>query len=189
MKKKQEIRKELLKKRKELPFSTVLEHSKQIHQRLIKHPLYQQAKNILFYVSYGNEVYTHDMIKEGLFQQKTIIVPLSDTKTHTIKPCILKNWDDLEKGAYGILEPIIHSQKTIPLKKINLIIIPGVGYDEKGNRIGHGKGYYDRLITKIPKAKLIGLGFEFQIVPTIPIEPHDRKVDTIITEGRTITIT
>ena len=69
---------------------------------------------------------------------------------------------------------------------LDLIIVPGVVYDFFGNRIGHGKGYYDRLLKKACTIPSIGLAFEFQIVDRISAEAHDEKVDTIITENRII---
>ena len=75
----------------------------------------------------------------------------------------------------------------MPLKSIDLIIVPGVGFDPCGNRIGHGKGYYDSLLRHARNTLKIGLAFEFQIQEKIPVEDHDVHVDTIITEKRIIT--
>ena len=76
---------------------------------------------------------------------------------------------DLEIGSYGILEPKADKVKEISIDEISLIIVPGVGFDESGYRIGHGKGYYDNLLRKSKNASHIGLAFEVQIINKIPI--------------------
>ncbi len=87
-------------------------------------------------------------------------------------------------GAYGILEPT--KQNNHVSNNIDLIIVPGIGFDASGNRLGHGKGYYDRLIEKNPKAALIALAYDFQIIESIQAKSHDKQVDIIISEKQTI---
>jgi len=122
------------------------------------------------------------MIKKCL-KEKKIVVPKSNTKNETLILSKLEKWEDLIEGAYGILEP----RKIIEVmpKKIDLAIVPGVGFDEKGNRLGHGKGYYDKLLQKT-NAKKIGLAFECQIVDQIPTFDNDVSMDMLITEKRVI---
>ena len=185
MDQKKQIRDLLLTKRKTLIIDEIYNKSKIIQDALEQHPLFKSSQTILFYVSYGNEVFTHDLIKKYLKSNKTILVPYSHPETCTIEPRIITDWTDLIKGSYGILEP--HTYKTQNESSIDLILLPGVGFDRKGNRLGHGKGYYDRLIHQTPNATLIGLAFDFQIVPFIPIQIHDRPVDIIISEKEIIT--
>ncbi|KYK26277.1 5-formyltetrahydrofolate cyclo-ligase [Thermoplasmatales archaeon SG8-52-1] len=147
---------------------------------------FERSSCIMFYVSYDNEVYTHDMIKEYLKNKKKVIVPVSDKKNRCLILSELNSWNDLKLGSYGILEPRADKIKKFPLEQIGLIIIPGVGYDEQGRRIGHGKGYYDNLLRNSKNALHIGLAFEIQIVKEIPVESHDISVDKIITEKRVI---
>ena len=179
---KDNIRKELKKIRNSLSKEYVLDKSKIIERYLFELKEFKKSSTVLFYVSYNNEVFTHDMIKRCL-GEKEIVVPISNTKNETLILSKLENWEDLVKGPYGILEPkkIIE----ISLNKIDLIIVPGVSFDEKGNRLGHGKGYYDKLLQKT-NAKKIGLAFECQIVNQIPTDENDIPVDMIITEKRII---
>lgn len=177
---KDKLRKELIKKRKQLSKKEVIEKSKQIKKRLFTMKEFQQASTILFYVSYDNEVYTHDMIKECISDKK-IAVPISDKKNRCLILSELDSWDDLESGSYGILEPRKEKIKEISIGKIDIIIVPGVGFDLNGHRIGHGKGYYDNLL-KNSKALHIGLAYDWQIVRHIPIEEHDVLMDKIVTE-------
>jgi 5-formyltetrahydrofolate cyclo-ligase len=126
------------------------------------------------------------MIKDTLSSEKNVIVPISIKKDRTSILSTLEKWGDLEIGSYGILEPRADSVKEISINEIDLIIVPGVGFDESGYRIGHGKGYYDNLLKISKSAMYIGLAFEFQIVKKIPIESHDLPVNIIITENRII---
>jgi 5-formyltetrahydrofolate cyclo-ligase len=183
---KDRLRKELIKKRKSLTKTEVLAKSNQIKKRLFELNEFKQSSVVLFYVSYDNEVYTHDMIKECMKTRKNISVPVSDKEQRRLILSELKNWNDLEPGSYGILEPKKDKIKEIPIESIDIIIIPGVGFDELGCRIGHGAGYYDNLLKESTNALHIGLAFEIQIVEKIPIESHDIPVDKILTEKRMI---
>jgi 5-formyltetrahydrofolate cyclo-ligase len=176
------FRQMMIKRRNQVKQEDVLEKSRFIERSLTDHVRYQQANNILLYVSYGNEVNTHHLIQKALENGRTICVPISDIKTRTLHIAHLISWDDLAPGAYGILEPKKDKQRFVSLDHIDLIIVPGVAFDRKGNRLGHGKGYYDWLISQIPNVYSIGLAFSFQIVERIPVEPKDRAVDLIITE-------
>jgi 5-formyltetrahydrofolate cyclo-ligase len=182
---KDEIRRKLISLRKNLSKVDVLEKSGKIKQRLFKMKQFKEASNILFYCSYDNEVYTHDMIKDSIAINKNVVVPVIDKKNNTLILSRLECWNDLCLGSYNILEPTKEKLKEIPITKIDLIIVPGVGFDLHGHRIGHGKGYYDSLL-KNSNAPTIGLAFEIQIVKNIPFEKHDVHMDKILTEKRLI---
>ena len=181
---KNEIRNLLKNKRLNLSKDEILTKSKLIKNRLLKIGEYNRAKNILFYVSYNGEVFTHDAIKES-FINKNVVVPISKKEDYSLILSKLNSFEDLVEGHYGILEPKKDKIKEISYNKIDLMIVPGIVFDLKGNRIGHGKGFYDRLLknTKVP---IIALAFEFQIVKKILAEEYDKPVDIIITEKRII---
>ena len=183
---KKKVRQELIKVRKSFLKEDVFEKSKEIKGNLFDLTEFKEASNILFYVSYDNEVNTHDMIKESMKKKKNVIVPISDKINRCLILSELKNWDDLEQGSYGIFEPRKEKIKEAPIEKIELIIVPGVGFDEKGNRIGHGKGFYDNLLRNSTNIPHIGLAFESQTLKEIPIQSHDLPVHKIVTEKRVI---
>jgi len=178
------LRKEIKEKRKKQSKEEQRKKSKEIKEKLFNLKEYKEAKTILIYVSYNSEVFTHEMIKEAL-NNKNVVVPISNTKNNTLSLSILESWNDLESSSYGILEPKKDKIKEIPIDEIDLIIVPGVAFDIRGNRMGHGKGYYDKLLEKT-KLITIGLAFEFQLVNKIPTEKHDKPVNIIITEKRII---
>ncbi|MCX6667459.1 MAG: 5-formyltetrahydrofolate cyclo-ligase [Euryarchaeota archaeon] len=183
---KEKLRKKIMDTRKSLPDFDVLEKSKQIKKRLFEMTEFKKADTILFYVSYDNEVYTHDMIKESLSNGKNVVVPITDTKEHCLILSKLKRWEDLERSNYSILEPKKDCVHEVSLDDMEVVLVPGVVFDESGNRIGHGVGYYDKLLKNSKNAAHIGLAFEVQIVDSIPAEGHDVKVDRIVTEDRII---
>ena len=184
---KEDLRRRIMKKRNMVSTLELMEKSAKIKHRIFETDLFRNAQTILFYVSYDNEVFTHDMIKESMSMGKTVVVPKSVTKDNTLILSRLTNWNNLEVGEYNILEPKQESIKEVPVESIGLILVPGVVFDIYGNRIGHGKGYYDRLLNDTQKVSHIGLAFEFQIVGAVPTEGHDLPVDIIVTEERTIT--
>jgi len=183
---KDKLRKELIQIRKKMPKKEVLEKSKQIKKRLFEIDEFKNASSILFYISYGNEVFTHDMIKECLKNKKNVIVPITDVDNRKLILSKLENWKELIKGAYNILEPKEEKIKEVSIFDIDLIIVPGVGFDEQGCRIGHGVGYYDGLLKDATNSLHVGLAFEKLIVEQVPIESHDMPVDKIVTEERMI---
>jgi 5-formyltetrahydrofolate cyclo-ligase len=126
------------------------------------------------------------MIKKCLSNSKNVIVPISDKEKRDLILSKLKSWEDLAVGAYDILEPKNDKIEQISVDEINLAIIPGVGFDKNGNRLGHGFAYYDNLLKKLENCFKIGLAFEFQIVNKIPVEEHDIPVNEIISEDRII---
>ena len=184
---KTEIRSKILKKRNSMCVFEVLEKSERIKEQVFHMNEFKDATTILFYISYDNEVYTHEMIKESLEIKKQVVVPKTDMDNRTILCSSLTKWDDLVVGAYNILEPRQDCLNEVSLESIDIIIFPGIAFDCQGNRIGHGMGYYDRLLKKKINAHRLGLAFELQIVENIPTEPHDVKVEKIVTEKRIIT--
>lgn len=146
-----------------------------VHMEML--PVFQEAKIILLYHSLKDEVKTHTFIEKWKYQ-KTIVLPVVEGEN--LKLRIYNGSSYLKTGAYGIEEPT--GELFTDYEKIDLAIIPGISFDLHGNRLGRGKGYYDRLLPGI-KAYKIGICFAFQITEKIPTEPHDSKMNLIITEN------
>jgi 5-formyltetrahydrofolate cyclo-ligase len=117
-----------------------------------------------------------------------VVLPAFDPDTFEMKLMKVDRFaKELVPGPRNVLEPDAKRCKTVPMERIDIAIIPGLAFDEKGGRIGSGKGYYDRLIPKLAiTTRKVALTFEEQIVPQIPIESHDKHVDIIITDQRII---
>lgn len=148
---------------------------------------YRQAQTILFYLDFRGEVATDAIINKAWEMGKIVCVPLTIPKTRTINIYAIKGWDDLQPGNYGILEPIPERCNLIDYKDLNLVITPGVAFDEDCNRLGYGGGYYDRLASKLGSTcPRIALAYELQIVEQVPFGIYDIPVDVVITEKRII---
>lgn len=184
---KQDLRKTILDKRNLLTTQEITQKSLEIKKRLFNLPEFKNANCISFYISFRNEVKTYEMIKEALKLDKRVFVPVVEEK-RVLSLSELKDFNnELEIGKFGILEPKVEYKRKVNLKQVVLVIVPGVVFDEKGNRIGYGGGYYDNLLNKIKDGLFIGLAYEFQIVSQIPATESDVPVHKIITENRIIT--
>jgi 5-formyltetrahydrofolate cyclo-ligase len=183
---KKDIRASILSRRNSMSRSEIDKKSFLIKEQLFGLEGFQEARSILFYVSYGSEVATHEMIRECLASKKKVVVPCTDTKNRQISLSELRGWDDLGVGAYHIQEPRVECRCEVPFDAVDLIVVPGIAFDCAGHRIGHGMGYYDRLLSASTNAMKIGVAFELQLVEKIPAEHHDVSVDMIITEKRMI---
>ncbi len=152
--------------------------TKVIQDKLFRTKVFKQAKNVMFFVSFDGEVKTEGMIKEAQRLGKTIVVPVC-TKNRMLKPCLLDAEAKLTRGSYGIWEPA--SKRCLSLKDIDLVIVPGLAFDKRGNRLGRGKGYYDRFLKGLTnKTTSIGLAFDFQFLPQIPTTKRDVSVNRVV---------
>ena len=176
-----QLKESMLKRRDSLPKEDILEKSRIIQNNLFNLGKYSNSKTVMFFVSFKTEVNTHEMIVEAL-KNKTIVVP--KVMHHEIEPSVIIDLSNLMPARFGILEPI--EAMKIAYKNIDLVLVPGIVFDKDGHRIGYGFGYYDKFLTKVPKAVKIGLCFDFQVVDKFPKEEHDVPVDFIVTEERIV---
>jgi 5-formyltetrahydrofolate cyclo-ligase len=156
-----------------------LKKSEIIKNKLFRLKVFKKAKRIMFYLAYDGEVETKEMIKEAMEEGKIIAVPVCKVKERKIIPCKIGPQTKFKKGPYGIKEPC--KKIPLPLKELDLVIVPGVAFDKKGRRLGRGKGYYDYFLKNLPKkTTTIGLAFDFQIVSRLPILSHDMPVKRVL---------
>lgn len=162
--------------------------SQQIARQVIETALYQQASVLLIYIDYQSEVETQELIQAGWKQGKKVYCPRVEGKNMEFYPIF--SMEDLEEGYKGIREPSIEGRCCFqPLNSeegYGLMILPGTAFDKERNRIGYGKGYYDRYLERYPSLATIGICFACQLADFIPAEPYDKKPDILITERETI---
>ena len=153
-----------------------------IKEKLFATSEFRKAKIILFYASLKNEVNTDEMIKEAQAQGKLIGLVSVFEKDKKLVPYLVSDIDtELKMGAYGIMQPNKELAKSISLDQLSLVIVPGLAFDSKGNRLGRGKGYYDRFLKTLPQdISTIGLAFDFQIVDDLPHSSQDSPVKKLI---------
>ncbi len=185
---KDEIRDKIAKTLAPLTESEVEEKTRRIENRLFEFANFLEANIVLLYINSTSEVNSREILKRCFDYNKIVILPAFDTTKYEMKLMKVDNLDtDLTLGPRGILEPDSNRCNVAPIECIDIAIIPGVVFDEKGGRIGSGDGYYDRLIPKLSiTTRKVALAFESQIIPIVHMESHDKYVDIIITEKRII---
>jgi len=176
---KQRIRSKILLKLKKQKEEDRSRKSILIKEKLLKEPSFKKAKRVMFYIAFNGEVETKEMIKEAKNLGKIIAVPVCVKNRISLRPALLKSHAHLKKGPYGVSEPVV--SRYIDLKDLDLVVTPGLAFDKKGNRLGRGKGYYDRFLKQIPKdTPSIGLAFRMQILPKVPVTSSDVSVSKVL---------
>ena len=178
------LRENILTERAKLTPLNHLFFSKRIFNNIISTTYYKNAKVIMCFVSFSDEVDTHEFIKYALADGKRVVVPIAIHATKELKPSEIKSFDELEPGYYNILSPKEEFIRYVSPEEIDLVIVPGVVFDHYGYRIGYGGGYYDRFLPKTRKdAKKIALGFGIQVMERVPRESFDIPVNMLVTEN------
>ena len=185
---KADIRKEIAATIGRLSVDELAEKTSLIENRLFDFANFLEAKIALMYIENPNEVKSAEIIRRTFDQNKIVVIPLVKTDTKKFKLFKIDDFaKDLKPGQNGILQPDPGRCRTVPIDCIDIAIIPGVAFDEKGGRIGSGDGYYDRLIPHLPvTTRKVALALDYQIIPQVPIVSHDKHVDIIITDKRII---
>ncbi|MCC8152872.1 MAG: 5-formyltetrahydrofolate cyclo-ligase [Tannerellaceae bacterium] len=177
---KKQLRKEVISKKKDFSPESLFSYSANILEQLEKEDVFINASTIAFYYALPDEVQTLPCI-EKWYKKKLILLPVIRENEMHFHSYQGKEW--LQTGTLGIAEPI--TEITEQKYTIDLAIIPGIAFDSHLNRMGRGKGFYDRFLSEKTMTK-IGICFDFQLYETIPCEPTDIKMDKIITEKRII---
>lgn len=155
-----------------------LKKSLAISKKLFRNRVFKKSKIVMFYKAFKGEVDTEYMIKAAQNLGKIVVVPVC-VENRSLIPCLLKEGGRLLRGPYGIREPAI--KKSVPFKAIDLVIVPGVAFTKDGKRLGRGKGYYDRFLSKLSlHAATIGLAFDFQVLADLPTDAMDVNVQRVI---------
>ena len=183
-----QIREEIAKSISALSDSEIAEKTRAIEAKLFDFANFLEAKIALLYISGDYEVATDNIIKRSYAYGKIVVLPAFDPVKFEMNLMKVDNFEkDLVPGPRGVMEPDASRCKIVPLERIDIAVLPGLAFDEKGARLGSGKGYYDRLIPRLAiTTRKVALTFEEQIVPQIPMESHDKHVDIIITDKRII---
>lgn len=161
--------------------------SQNITDRVIGLPEYKSANCVMWYVDVRDEARTTHALPAALESGKRIVIPYCvDGELELFH---LESMDELETGMYKILEPREDlrgvASKKVDVKELDLILVPGVAFDDRGGRTGHGKGYYDKLLENAKATTpLVALAFECQMFDEIPMQDHDIFMDKVVTEDR-----
>ena len=179
---KKELRREILNIRNNLDKDTKKKYDEIIFSKLRKRKEYLNSNNIFIYLGYGSEIDTISFVKSMFLDGKNVCIPKTNIEDKTMEAVIITDLDNLEEDKYGILEPI-SNYKVINKNDIDLVIMPGLAFDNNGGRLGYGGGYYDKFLMDCSEDKFkIALAYNFQVIESVPKEEHDILVDCIITE-------
>lgn len=193
MQDKSSLRKELIRKRLMIPDDERKDLDSAVFDKIVSMDEYIKADIILVYVSYNGETDTYRLIKDALNRSKRVACPVCSKLNGEpfLEFCFIDSIDELMEGYRGIPEPDKNKAQKVIEKDIGqaLVIVPMVGYDREGNRLGYGKGYYDRFLSSYDHRNAIGIAYSIQECEKLPAESHDIKPDTIITDDRTLRIT
>ena len=179
MSEKEQLRKVLKEKRKNLSAAEIDEKSSAVAKNFLESDIYKKASTIMLYMPIQNEVDTGGIISKGFADGKRLVFPVTDRESGIITPYLADEKADFKKGAFSVPEPTL--RKEINLEEIDVVLVPGIGFDKSGNRIGFGKGCYDLFLCRCDALK-IGVCYDFQLLEKIPSDIHDIKMDYVLTE-------
>jgi len=182
---KDKLRKEIKGRLSSQKESEALKKSRIIKKRLFELEEFKKARCVIFFVSTPDEVNTHRMIDESMRAGKVVGVPVViKGKNELIISKITDKATQFEIGPYLIRQPKESEIKPICDKDIDVALVPGLAFDKNGNRLGKGKGYYDRFLKRLSENALsIGLCFDFQVVESVPTVSHDKPVHILLSNN------
>lgn len=150
-----------------------------IRRKLRRLEVFRNAKTIVCYVSLPYEVETWRLIERMCEDRKRVVVPVVHQEELQLSE--LRCPDDLAPGAFGVWEPLPRARRFVSPKDVDLVLVPGLAFDRAGHRLGHGHGYFDRLLARLPRpTPTVGLCFAFQLLDRLPHQPHDQPVHTVL---------
>jgi 5-formyltetrahydrofolate cyclo-ligase len=180
--KKLSLRAAVLAQRSSLPRSESIGRSRLIQARALQFQPYLLSRSVALYSPTQNEVETEAIRDHALAREKKVFFPRFGPKD-SLKLIRIRSASEFNEGRFGILEPTGEIQLAGPDREGLLVFVPGVAFDLFGNRLGRGKGWYDRLIKRdLGGAIVVALAYDFQIVEAVPAEEWDQRVDYLITE-------
>jgi len=155
--------------------------SEAIRRKLFRLAVFRRAKSVLCYISLSYEVETRRLIEQMLQAGKRVAVPV--VRNQELVPSELRDpASELAPGAFGVLEPTRKAIRPVALNELDLVLVPGLAFDHSGHRLGHGRGYFDRLLVRLPNTTpTVGLCFDFQLLDHLPTHPHDQTVQRVLT--------
>jgi len=185
---KQEIRRRMKQMRSELSIWSFRQNSQTIMNRCMELEEWLGARTVHIYIAaLNNEVDTLGLIFRLFDSGKRVVVPKCGDTAHRLQNIRIESLDRLVCGKYGLMEPEYVPEREVAPRNLDLVISPLLAFDRKGERIGFGGGYYDGLLRECICPR-IGLAYSFQEVAAVPSEPHDERLDLIITEQEVIRV-
>lgn len=177
---KNDLRKEYKKIRSSLDEEFVCNAAKKVCSLISSLDAFKNASTVMCYSAIGSELSLTHLISHAATEGKCVLLPVTDTASETMHASVMENTDELSIGAYNIFEP--SNRTPYDESKIDVVIVPGLVFSKNGYRIGYGKGYYDKFLSKNPHIYKIGAAFDAQLSDESFIDIHDVRLDVIVTE-------
>jgi 5-formyltetrahydrofolate cyclo-ligase len=176
---KSKIREEMKMKRKAMPKEVVLAKSLMAQSVFLDSDIYREAETLMLYIPLGNETSTLDIIEKAYDDGKTVLVPVTDSKTYELTAHEITRDTEFEKGMFSVTEP----REKVPFdtSRIDVVLVPGIAFSRDGSRIGFGKGCYDKFLKDTEVLK-VGFCYDFQITDEVYADSFDIEMDYLITE-------
>jgi len=176
----------MLSRRRHLSAESCVRLSLMIQERFLASDSYRRAGSLGLYSAVLNEVQTELVARRALADGKCLSYPR--VKGEALEFVTVRSVAELVPGSYGILEPA--GADLMAWADLELLVVPGVAFDPRGHRLGYGKGYYDRTLTRCPAAmERVGFAYEFQVVERLPADDHDCRLTRLVTEQRELRFT
>lgn len=187
--KKRELVNDIIKKIEAYTDEEKLSRQNAVEDRLFEFANFMEAKIALLYIPRWCEVDTSGIIKRSIDKGKKVVLPLVDREHNKTTLYKIENPDaDLKKSEIdGILEPDPDRCKAVPPDQIDIAIVPGLAFDEKGGRIGVVDNFYDKFISRLPvTTRKVAIAFEEQVISQVPADSRNKHIDIIVTDKRII---
>lgn len=157
--------------------------SETIRRAVFRLTAFRRAEMICCYVALPYEVQTWQMIEQMLKRGKRVAVPVVRPRSKRLQLSeITDPRRELRRGAFGVFEPRPEAVRPVHPRDVDLVLVPGLAFDRRGHRLGHGLGYFDRFLARLPKrVPTIGLAFRFQLLDRLPVAAHDHAVRAVLT--------
>lgn len=183
---KQALRHELVARREAMDLQAVDARGLKIQSRFLATPYYAHARIVALYAPIKGEVPTRDILVAALQDGKTVCYPLSHVHGRVLSFRAIQSERELEPGRLGVREPQ-SSAELVPVEKIELFVVPGLGFSRDGKRLGRGGGYYDATLKAGSElSRRVGLAFSEQLVDGLPTDSDDVPMDLVVTEAESL---
>ncbi len=186
---KQTLRQSIIALRDQMPALERARLSRAIAEGICHLPAYQAAGTVLGYLNFGGELEVEDWVRRALAEGKRVLLPRVNRASRHLDLYQVRDLSrDVAPGLWGIREPLVERciKEDAP-GKVDFVLLPGVAFTRDGARLGYGGGFYDRLLARLPdRPALVAGAFCLQLVPELPQEGTDRKIEWLVTEDETI---
>lgn len=185
---KEELRKRLAGLRRTLSAETRKQRSEALCTALAAHEAFEKARVVAGYAPLRFEADPSPLLERAWAAGKTVVLPRVSVATHSLALHQVSRDSELVESAFSVREPR-EDAPLVALDQVDLVIVPGLAFDERGHRLGYGKGFYDGLLPRLPNAVRVGIAFELSLLVEVPAAAHDAQVHWIFTDRRVIRCT